>query len=524
MTKRRALWITAVAVITAATVPMAIALNRAHHYALRWETDRAVMYAREVLKRTDSTADQVAAAIRRIRNDTSAGPCSASRQSLMRQIDITSTYIQAIGHVANGRLNCSSLGISARQLELGPIDATTRRGVKVRTNVEFPFAKGQTFVVIEVHGYAAIIHKALPLDLATAERGVIRAAFTTIDYNLLSANGPVSSTWFDSVRIRHERAFIDGSNIVAVVKSTRYPTGAVVTVPVRYVSERVGVIAKWLIPLALVAGMGIAAAVVFFSRTQLGFAAVLKEALRRDEFVVLYQPVVDLATRRWVGAEALVRWRRPSGELVSPDVFIPAAEETGIVQKITERVICIVERDARHLFVAHPSFHVAINLSPVDLHSHETVGLVQHIANTLPKAATNLMIEATERGFVDPELAGDVVKDIRALGIRVAIDDFGTGYSSLSHLESLHLDVLKIAKAFVDTIGTEAATSQVVWHIIDMSKGLGLAMIAEGVETEEQAERLRARGVQYAQGWLFARPMALKELITALEERERRAA
>ena len=525
MTQNKATLIAIVAVFAAITIPMIIALNRARHYALDWETDRAVMYAREVLRRTDTTAEQVGAAIRKIRADTSSDPCSASRISLMRKLDLTSTYIQAIGHVANGRLDCSSLGFPPEQLELGPVDATTPRGVKVRTNVEFPFAKGQDFLVVEVRDYAAIVHKALPLDIATPERGTTRAAFNTIDYNALgTSGGAVTRGWFDSVRTKDEARFVDGGNIVAVVRSSKYPTGAVVTVPVRYVTERVMIIARWLIPLAMVAGLGIAAAVIFLARSRLGLPGILKRALRHNEFFVLYQPVVDLKTNKWVGAEALVRWRRPTGEMMRPDTFIPVAEETGIIQRITHRVMEIVECDARKLFIAHPSFHVAVNLSPVDLHSRETIALVKKMAAALPHASVNLMVEATERGFVNPEIAGDVVKEIRALGIRVAIDDFGTGYSSLSHLQSLHLDVLKIAKAFVDTIDTDSATSQVVWHITDMSKGLGLSMIAEGVETEEQAKSLRDHGVQFAQGWLFAKPMTLDELIRALDERERKAA
>jgi len=249
-------------------------------------------------------------------------------------------------------------------------------------------------------------------------------------------------------------------------------------------------------------------------------SAALKSALKRNEFFMEYQPVIDLQTGNWVGAEALIRWRLPNGDLIRPDLFIPVAEQTGLIELITERVMKLVAQDTREAFKQYSDFHIAVNLSPIDLYSNRIVDSLLTLLRSIDGAEGSLIVEITERGFLKADIAKEMIQKIRSRGVRVAIDDFGTGYSSLSYLATFDLDYLKIDKTFVDTIGTEAATSNVVTHIIEMAKTLNLKMIAEGVETEVQAKFLREHGVQFAQGWLFGRPTEFKNIVNKLNEQD----
>ncbi len=242
----------------------------------------------------------------------------------------------------------------------------------------------------------------------------------------------------------------------------------------------------------------------------------LRRAIRQQNFYVEYQPIVELHSRRVVGAEALVRWKSPQGN-VQPDHFIPLAEDRGLIHLITGQVLSIITQDLPRILEIDPNFEVAINMSAGDLRSGRTIEQLDRLLDTTAAQPHNIGIEATERAFLhDPETA-ELIGVLRRKGFRVAIDDFGTGYSSLACLQSLSLDTLKIDRAFVETIDTNGATSQVVLHIIEMARSLHLEMVAEGVETEEQAQFLLRRGVRYAQGWLFDRPVPIASLLQKIQ-------
>lgn len=336
-----------------------------------------------------------------------------------------------------------------------------------------------------------------------------------VHQQLTGAGSHLRPEWFRVISKGSQATFVDHGYVICIVRSADTDVAAVAAAPASYAARRVTQFAVLFVPLGLVCGLALVWAVIYVSRRSLSLPSVLRAAARRGEFFVEYQPIVEMNSRRWVGAEALVRWRRPD-RIIRPDSFIPAAEESGAITLITRSVAAIVAADLPRILTIDPNFEVAINLSSADLESQSTLTMLEEILRGEGVRPANLEVEATERGFLQGAEVHNLIAKIRSLGISVAIDDFGTGYSSLSRLHDLALDTLKIDKAFVDTIGTDGVTSGVVLHIIEMAHSLKLEMVAEGVETEEQASFLLQRGVRYAQGWLYGRPMPVASLCESL--------
>ncbi|MEZ5231943.1 MAG: bifunctional diguanylate cyclase/phosphodiesterase [Acidimicrobiales bacterium] len=236
----------------------------------------------------------------------------------------------------------------------------------------------------------------------------------------------------------------------------------------------------------------------------------LRRAIAADEFELHLQPVIETATGRVEGAEALIRWRTDEHTLLPPAEFIPIAEDSSLIVDIGRLVIARACRQLADWAAAgHGDLHVAINVGG----RHVTEGtLAADIRTQLEQHAVpaeRLMVELTESNLVaDLEVAAAVLDELRALGVRVALDDFGTGYSSLSYLRRLPIDVIKLDRSYVNGLGCDEQETSIVRSLVQLADSLGLDVIAEGVETPLQLEHLCRLGCRSVQGYLLARPMA----------------
>jgi diguanylate cyclase (GGDEF)-like protein len=237
----------------------------------------------------------------------------------------------------------------------------------------------------------------------------------------------------------------------------------------------------------------------------------LRRALEKDELCVYYQPIVSLTSGELHGFEALVRWRHPERGIVSPSDFIPLAEETGLILPIGLRVLrdaCLQLRKWQQSSLSNRDLIMSVNLSGKQL---EQPDLIQRIEEVLDESQINpwhLKLEITETVVMEnPELAAVTLAKLRSLGVRLSIDDFGTGYSSLSYLNRFPVDTLKIDRSFVTTMNAADENLQIVKTIVTLAGNLGMQVVAEGVETEEQLQHLRSLKCQYGQGYLFSTPL-----------------
>jgi sensor c-di-GMP phosphodiesterase-like protein len=476
---------------------------------LGWEADRSLNLA---AKRTSQLAmeqfelilDNVAAAADTVL-PLAGQPCTQVQPALLDQVT-RRPFVRSVNLIQAGTLYCSSLSgavseaVDPRDYVDGQLwllagnPVTPDRGLLIYREV-----RDQGSVLSTVDGY----------HLANALRmmGSAQAITLQVGPNWIEANGKV-----------HPGAPPPAAVAYTQMKSARYPFS---------VASGFAAGARWSLMAEQYTGMfgllllisAVAGGLCHWAMGRSGSRyQELQRALDAEEFVPFYQPVVFSQGGGWAGVEVLMRWQHPREGLVRPDLFIPYAEDCGLIVPMTR---LLMRRTAQQLGACLdrlPSgFHVGVNITARHCQDPALFDDCKAFLDAFPPGRIALTLELTERELIQPcaEIHG-LFDRLRGLGVSIAIDDFGTGQSSLSYLQQFKVDFLKIDQSFVAMIGVNTLSRHVLDSIIELSAKLELQVVAEGVETEEQRAYLAARNVKYLQGYLFARPMPAVDFEQAL--------
>jgi EAL domain-containing protein (putative c-di-GMP-specific phosphodiesterase class I) len=239
----------------------------------------------------------------------------------------------------------------------------------------------------------------------------------------------------------------------------------------------------------------------------------LRKAIEREELVVYYQPQFHAENNRMIGVEALVRWNHPKRGLLSPGLFIPIAEETGMIYEIGTWVLReACQQMKRWHDEGGPLIPVSVNLSSLQFHQTNLVEYIKNILRDTKLEPKYLELEITESMMMDPSVSISILQDLNNIGIRISLDDFGTGYSSLSYLKKFPIHKLKIDRSFIADLSKNSSDKAIVATIISMAHHLNLDVIAEGIETKDQLDILTKNDCMEIQGYYFSKPLAVQDI------------
>ena len=448
--------------------------------------------------------------------------CSSEEIGYFRKLIFESEYIKDAGRIRDGKIECSAgLGKLAQPRGQSRPDFTQQDGTEIYTDMP-PYRNGDLTVTTLALDNSFVVFTPLtrmhleppPLhytetvtDAPSQRRGRLLGERPMVGMSLLTSEG--------ITRL--------GDGLYATRCSIRYfnCATAYTTIPEVLRANR----GKYFGCIALCgligACWGLLVSLVY--RRNKSMEQQLRRAIRNDKLRVFYQPQVSLANGCMVAAEALARWTNEEGLPVGPDVFIRLAEEHGFVGEITALVVRHVLRDTAELFRSQPHFRVSVNVTATDLADPGFLPMLDSALRRAAVPAQSLAIEITESSTARQDVAIETIRSLRMRGHSVHIDDFGTGYSSLAYLHELSVDAIKIDKAFTQAIGTGSVIVAILPQILAMAEALSLEVIAEGVETPEQANFFAAaEQIILGQGWLFGRPVPAAEFRRLLLENAKR--
>ena len=513
MTTRHLVNLVTCALIVAVLVPVCLSVWLAHRKAEQKFYEDLNDFSSRVLIRTNRVLAEAKTALLQIQ-EFEGTACSAEHTLAMRRTSFSYRYVQEVIYVNNLKPLCSSLERHSHAGAFPPAQRITPDGYRAWITSQNDVGLNRYMAAIGTRNYIVMLDPgslidviplgAWPIEVALVglRRNIVFSSSSDLHPQILSKLQHASSTHLQSDDTLYQLRTIPDLNIAIVTWAARTPLTQGWHQQLYF----------WL-PFGVLFSLVTAGFVLRILRRLQSHRHRLLDAINAREFQIHYQPIVALDSGKIVGAEALARWPQPDGSYLSPDIFVPYAEQTGLISRLTRLVFEKVFEDLGEWLRQHPDMHVSINLAPADLLSSTLPGHITHQLNKWQIPPSQIALELTERGFADPKVSAPAIAGFRRAGHSIYIDDFGTGYSSLSYLQDLDVDTLKIDKSFVDALEYKSVTP----HIIEMAKSLKLAMVAEGVETEGQLAWLRRHGVQYGQGWLYSKALPKMEFITWAE-------
>ena len=499
-----------VGIVLVILLPVVLALWFAQIRAKAETADQLRLFSRLALQKTELVireADEARDKARLYQGEV----CSPYHQQYLLGIVRGLLYIDDLIYANGSHFFCSTAVRRVMGWQIPAATYTKKPDIAIYYYRETPFYPGYAMNYLQRGHYVVVINPLSFSALISSDSNLAWGVFDTKTNHFFSVSKNA-----DPEELRHliraeEALFQQDGRVYAIAHSTVRPIAVIMS------TSRVSYYQNFYNQVTLTLPLGLICSVLLllvWSRTRQQYHSprnMLQRALSRRQLCLHYQPIIDIKNHRCVGTEALLRWPGFDGPVMSPAEFIPLAENEGMIAQVTDYVIDEVFSDLGEFLARHPHLYVAINLSAADFQSAR---LIEHINEKVRRyaiKAEQIKIEVTERGFIDVPKTTPVIQAFRDAGYEIAIDDFGTGYSNLNNLHALNVDILKIDKSFVDTLSNNTTSHLIAEHIIQMANSLHLKIVAEGVETAEQVAWLQKRGVQYCQGWLFAKAMPPQE-------------
>ena len=445
-------------------------------------------------------------------------PCSDEELTYFRALLFESRHLKDVGRVSGGNIVCSAaLGRIARPPSVPRPDFLFQDGTRVYKSLPLyqdseanliELQQEDSFVVLRpnpvlVAGSMAIHFAETVVDAPSQKVGLLRGDSLGADADLLAGDGEIQ------VRdmLYATRCSTRGLGCVT----------AFVAIP--------EVLSAQHLPMAIYCGFGgfsgalLGLLLTIFYRRSKGIAQQLHRAVENGDMQLMYQPIVDLATRRIIGAEALARWTDEDGYAIGPDVFVRVAEERGLIADFTRQILRRALFEMGPALRRFPGFRLNLNVTSTNLSDPRFQQMLEQTLLEFGVSTRSIGIEISETGTTRQQLAMDAIFQLRRRGHRVYIDNFGTGYSSFAYLQDLAIDAIKIDRTVTRAIGTGAIMEANLPRILAMAESLDIEVIVEGIENREQASYFISRNKHIlAQGWLFGYPYPAVEFEKLLAE------